>query len=148
MIRICLRHSDPRLFARSVCFIRGGDVAHAEVAWRWVADVHECVSATWREGVRGIVLPMPASKWRIYEVPGEPADVEKWAKEHDGEHYDWPAYFGFTAFRRLKGLLRWWFCFEIAALHAGLRAPHRFDGFDLETVLLRLCAAGVARRVQ
>lgn len=149
MIRVCFRYGDTRLFARLVCLFRGGDSAHCEVAHRWVADVHDCVSASWLDhGVRPKLIGMPASKWRIYEVPGSPDDVRAFLKEHDGAPYDWPAFFGFTLLRRIKGIARWFFCSEVAATLMWLREPHRWDLYDLESVCQLLCKAGIARKIQ
>ena len=67
-------------------------------------------------------------------MPGEALAVVTWAEANDGAPYDWPAFFGFLLLRRLSGMTRWWFCSEVAALHAGLRSPHRFDLYDLESV--------------
>lgn len=135
MIRIAFRYGDRRWFARLVCALRGGDVAHCEVAYEWAGRSHRCVSASWLDhGVRRKVLDLDPAKWRVYEVPGSTMQVANWAAAHEGAHYDWPAFFGFLLLRRLSGMTRWWFCSEVAALQAGLRSPHRFDLFDLESV--------------
>lgn len=132
MIRLCFRYNDTRLFARALCFFRGGDSAHVEVAHRWVGDVYDCVSASWLDGgVRGKLITMPVSKWRVYEVPGSPDEVRRWLKEHDGE--------GFTKMKH---------CCEVAADLLLMRAPHRWKPYEMESVCQLLCKAGVAGRIQ
>ncbi len=168
MIRVAFRYDDTRLFARLVCFLRGGDSAHCEVAYRWPdcpedvysllrgldvtplkGNEHECVSASFLDGgVRSKVIDLPASKWRIYEVPGDPAEVKLWLSLHQGQRYDWPAFIGFTALRRFKGLSQRWFCSEVVAVLLSLRAPHRFDPYDTETVCMQMVDLGLAERVQ
>lgn len=149
MIRICFRYGDTRLFARALCFFRGGDSAHCETAHRWIGDVYDCVSASWLDGgVRPNLITMPVSKWRVYEVPGSPDEVRRWAKDHEGEGYDWPAFFGFGWFRRIKGFTKLKHCCEVAADLMYLRSPNRWEPYDLESVCQLLCKAGVARRIQ
>ena len=80
------------------------------------------------------MIDMDPSKWRVYEVPGDAAQVVTWAETHEGVPYDWPAFFGFLFLRKLSGMTRWWFCSEVVAFHMGLRSPHRFDLYDLESV--------------
>lgn len=126
MIRICFRYGDRRWFARIVCAIRGGDCAHVEVAHRWVADMHDCVSASWMDGgVRGKLIQMHQDRWRVYEVPGNPDDVLAWLKIHEGQGYDFGSYLGFALLRRIRGSTKRWFCSEVAADLMWLRAPHR-----------------------
>ncbi len=149
MIRICFRYGDSRLFARLVCLLRGGDSAHCETAHRWVGDVYDCVSSSWLDdGVRQKLITMPHTKWRIYEVPGNPDDVRQWLKEHDREGYDWLSFFGYGLLRRLSGASRRKTCVEAGADMMWLREPHRWDLFDLESVCIYLCKHGIARRVQ
>lgn len=149
MIRICFRYGDTRLFARVVCALRGGDSAHVEVAHRWAADMHDCVSASWLDGgVRGKLIQMSAAKWRVYEVPGNPDDVRAWLETHAGQGYDWVSFLGFGILRRIRGSARRWFCSEVAADLLWLRAANRWDLFDLESVCQRLCKAGLGRQVR
>ena len=149
MIRICFRFDDTRLFARLVCLLRGGDSAHCETAHRWVGDVYDCVSSSWMDGgVREKVIEMPAGKWRVYEVPGNPEDVKQWLKEHAGEKYDWLGLLGFLVPFRIPGAKRRWFCAEASAENMWLRDPVRWDLFSLESVCLHLCKQGIARRIQ
>lgn len=142
MIRIAFRYDDRRIFARLVILLRGGDSAHCEAAWGWDGTVHDCVSASFLDGgVRGKSIVMPASKWRIYEVPGV-VDPRVYLAKHDEDGYDvlgllgvlW-AGFGHSRNRR--------FCSEACAEMIGLPDPHLFDLRTLESV----CAL-IGRRVQ
>lgn len=142
IIRIAFRRDDPRLFARVVCLLRGGDSAHCEAAHAWDGALHECVSASWLDGgVRGKAIDMPAEKWRIYEVPAAIHPAE-YLRVHDGDGYDvlgllgilWPR-LGHSARRR--------FCSEACAEMLGLPMPHLFDLRTLESV-----CAFIGRRVQ
>lgn len=149
MIRICFRFGDTRLFARLVCWLRGGDAAHCETAHRWVGDVYDCVSSSWLDGgVRGKLITMAHAKWRVYEVPGNPDDVRRWLAEHQGQRYDWIGLLGFVLPWRVPGFKRRWFCSEASADHLWLRDPVRWDLYALESVCQHLCKQGIARRVQ
>jgi hypothetical protein len=141
MLRIAFRYGDSRLFARAVCWWRGGDSAHCEVllgdsvlGGGW----HECLSSSWLDGgVRVKWMPLPADKWRIYEVPfGSVEEARAWAWKHSGEGYDALGLLGFVI-RRVKGLARDWFCSEVAAELMGLRDPWQFDLKLLEAVCAR-----------
>lgn len=137
MIRVAFRYGDSRLFARLVCLFQGGDSAHCEVSIRRVADVHECVSASWIDGgVRVKQMPLPASKWRIYRVDGAPETATAWAAKHSGAPYDWLGLLGFFV-RRIPGFSNAWFCSESAADIMGLTDPHRYDLALLESVCAR-----------
>jgi hypothetical protein len=143
MIRIAFRYGDPRIFARLVCLLQGGDSAHCEVSVRQVADVHECISASFLDGgVRLKTMPLPPEKWRIYELPGDPIAALAWFDAHDGSPYDLLGLAGFV-WRRIKGLRDAWFCSEAAADMIGLRDPWRYDLALLESVCHKL-----GRRVQ
>lgn len=138
MIRIAFRYGDTRLFARLVCLFQGGDSAHCEVSVRQVADVHECISASWMDGgVRAKTMPLPADKWRIYEVPGDPMAAIAWLHAHDGSPYDSLGLLGFI-WRRIKGWRGAWFCSEVAAEILGLTDPWRYDLALLESVCIKL----------
>lgn len=148
MIRICFRHSDSRWFARLVCLLRGGDSAHCETAHRSVGDMYDCVSSSWLDGgVRGKLIQMQHTRWRVYEVPGSPDDVRRWLKEHAGEKYDWLGLLGFLLPFRIKGFARRKFCVECSADHMWLRHPEQWDLVLLESVCLHLCKLGIARRI-
>lgn len=149
MIRICFRYDDTRWFARVVCALRGGDSAHCETAHRWVGDVYDCVGSSWLDdGVRGKLITMSHTKWRVYEVPGNPDDVRQWLKEHQGQGYDWLGLFGFVLPFRIPGFARRWFCAEASADHMWLPRPVIWDLVLLESVCKLLCKQGIARRVQ
>lgn len=149
MIRICFRYDDTRLFARLVCALRGGDSAHCETAHRWIGDVYDCVSSSWLDGgVRGKLITMPHTRWRVYEVPGNPDDVRRWLKEHEGEKYDWLGILGFLLPFRIPGFVRRWFCVEASADHMWLHHPEQWDLVLLESVCRYLCKQGIAQRVQ
>ena len=63
MIRIAFRYGDRRWFARLVCALRGGDVAHCEVAYAQLAIGHLCVSASWLDGgVRSKMIVLDPAK--------------------------------------------------------------------------------------
>ena len=142
-VRVCFRHSDTRLFARVVCWWLRHDAAHCEVAYAWRGDRHDCVSASFMDdGVRGKNIAMPPEKWRVYEMPGDPLEVQAWLDEHDGWKYDTLGLFGFV-WRRVKGWLHRVFCSEACADILGLPEPWRYDPALLESVCARL-----GRRVQ
>lgn len=133
MIRIAFRFSDPRLFARLVCLVQGGDSAHCEVVVDSVGDVHECISASFVDGgVRAKRMSLPPSRWRIYEVPGDVAAARLWLSINEGAPYDALGLAGFVI-RRIKGWTGAWFCSEAAADILGLRDPWRFDLALLES---------------
>lgn len=144
MIRIAFRYNDPRIFARLVCLLQGGDSAHCEVSGEWLGDQHKCVSASFLDkGVRRKWIDMPASKWRIYEFAGAtPDDVEAYLSANDGEGYDWLGLMGFVI-RRIKGFARRKFCSEVGADIMGLPDPWRYDLALLESVCARF-----GRRIQ
>ena len=138
MIRVAFRYGDTRFFARAVCLLQGGDSAHCEVVARSVADVHECISASFLDkGVRMKPMPLPPDKWRVYELPGDPATARAWLALHDGQPYDLLGLAGFVV-RRVRGRSKAWFCSEAAADMLGLRDPHRYDLALLESVCARL----------
>lgn len=144
MIRVAFRYGDPRIFARLVTLLQGGDSAHCEVAYAWQDTYHECVSSSFLDGgIRKKVIDMPATKWRIYELDSvDVAKVEEVYKKYEGSKYDWLGLAGFV-FRRVKGFLKRVFCSEYAAEVVGLDEPHRFDLILLESV----CKL-IGRRVQ
>lgn len=104
MIKVAFRYGDTRLFSRFICWVRGGDVSHCEVIHHTVADVHACVSSSWVDGgVREKIMPLPAHKWRIYEVVGDPLRVRAWLEQHDQEVYGWRKLLVFVTGLRLRG---------------------------------------------
>lgn len=131
-LQIAFRYADTRIFARLVCALRGGDSAHCEASTHRVVDVHHCVSASFLDkGVRPKVMPLPAAKWRVYEMPAEGARGLAWLEKHRGARYDWPGLLGFIV-PWVKHKLSWWFCSEACADILGLQDPHRYDLVRLE----------------
>lgn len=138
MIQVAFRFADSRLFARLVCLLQGGDSAHCEVVVRSVADVHECISASYLDGgVRSKTMPLPAAKWRIYDVPGDPEGARAWLRKHEDQPYDLLGLLGFVI-RRVRGRGDAWFCSEAAAAMLGVRDPWRYDVALLESVCAKL----------
>lgn len=143
MIRVAFRFGDTRRFARLISWWDGSDVAHCEVAGYWTGDVHECVSASWLDGgVRAKNMPLPADKWRIYEMAGDPRHVDAWLGEHDGQGYDWLGLLGFM-WRPIRGMLGRKLCSEACAEMVGIRDGWRFGPAMLEAIVARF-----GRRVQ
>lgn len=136
MIRVAFRYGDKsRIFSRFVCLVQGGDCAHTEISMRCVADVHECVSASWLDGgVRVKTMRLPADKWRIYRIDGDPDAAMAWAVAHAGEGYDLLGLLGFV-FRRIKGWAKLWWCSECNADIIGLQDSWRYDPALLESVV-------------
>ncbi len=141
--RVAFRFGDRRLFARIICALRGGDSAHCEVAGAWAEDgTYECVSASWLDGgVRGKRMPLPAAKWRIYELasPNSPA---AWLHSRAGAGYDLLGLLGIV-FPPVGQSRQRWFCSEAVADVLGLSEPHIFDLRTLESTCARF-----GRRVQ
>lgn len=142
-LQIAFRFGDRRWFARLVCALRGGDSAHCEMSVLRDRDEHHCISASFLDGgVRFKSMPLPASKWRIYEMPDDAVGAIEWLRKHDHDGYDWLGLLGFLA-RRIKGDRKRRFCSEAAAEVLGLPEPHRYDLALLESVCARF-----GRRVQ
>lgn len=90
MIKVAFRYGEERWISRAICWVRGGDTAHCEVIHDSHGDSHACVSASWVDGgVREKTMPLPADRWRIYEVVGDPVRVRTWLREHYGKNYGW-----------------------------------------------------------
>lgn len=103
MIKVAFRFNDDRLVSRLICWVRGGDTAHCEVIHRTVGDVHHCVSASYVDGgVREKIMLLPADKWRVYEVMGDPLRVRAWLEAHDHESYGWLRFLVFIIGLRLN----------------------------------------------
>lgn len=137
MILIAFRHSDPRLFARAVTALRGGDSAHVEAALPLPAEgMHLCVSASFLDGgVRGKVIDIGnADKWRVYRWAGPHLDPLVWLKANDKARYDLLGLIGILAPRvghsRSKR-----FCSETVAEMLLLPDPHSYDLVALERFL-------------
>jgi hypothetical protein len=134
--RIAFRYNDTRLFSRVVCLLRGGDSAHCEVAIEQSDGTHWCVSSSFLDGgVRGKDMPLPADKWRVYEIDAQ-RDPAAWEVEHAGKGYDILGLLG-VAFPPFGHSRRRWFCSEAAADMLGLREPHIYDLRTLESVCAR-----------
>ena len=144
MIRVAFRYNDKRFFARAVTWLRGGDSAHCEAVSKWRGDFNTCTSASFMDdGVRQKQMPLPADKWRIYEIEGIDAkDVDEWFKKHRGKKYDVLGLVGFI-WRRVEGSVRRFFCSEVVADIMGLPEPHLYDLRTLESVCARF-----GRRIQ
>lgn len=142
-LQIAFRYGDRRWFARLVCAIQGGDSAHCEMSVYRDRDQHHCISASFLDdGVRFKVMPLPAAKWRIYEMPQDSTGAIEWLRAHDRDGYDWLGLLGFIV-RRIRGQGDRRFCSEAAAEVLGLRDPWRYDLTLLESVCARF-----GRRVQ
>lgn len=136
-VRVAFRYGDRRLFARLVCWLRGGDSAHCEVASVWTeTGLHHCVSSSWLDGgVRGKWMPLPADKWRVYEIEAT-TDPLAWLAEHRDQGYDRLGLLGIL-WPRLGHSRRRWFCSETAGDVVGLPEPQIFDLRTLESVCQR-----------
>ena len=141
MILIAFRYNDPRLFARIVTAIRGGDSAHVEAAIP-AADGHLtlCVSASFLDGgVRGKVIDITnPHKWRVYRWDGDHADPMEWLKPRMKMGYDLRGLLGIVAeeighsknkmFWRPFGHVRHkMFCSEAGASIVKRPDPHTYD---------------------
>ena len=137
MIKVAFRYADTRLVARLICWVRGGDSAHCEVVHRSVADMHACISASWVDGgVREKIMALPAAKWRIYEVAGDPLRARAWLAEHDGKGYDLMGLLGFIRPWARHSRKRW-FCSEAAANILDMDAAHLYDVRIMESVCIK-----------
>ena len=139
MVRVAFRYGDSRLFSRAVCWFRGGDSAHCEVALDWDHATGEalCFSSSFLDGgVRQKRMPLPPEKWRVYELDVEDLRVWGWFFENNGAGYDILGLFGFV-WRPVRGWLGKWFCSEAAAAMIGLANPEAFDLVLLESVCQR-----------
>ena len=139
MILIAFRHSNTRIFARTVTTLRGGDSAHVEAAVPLNVDgraMHLCVSASFVDGgVRGKVIDIGnPDKWRVYRWTGRHLDPLVWLREHDKAQYDLRGLIGILAppvgHDRTKR-----FCSEAVAEMLLLPDPHTYDLVALERYL-------------
>lgn len=137
MIRVAFRYGDKRIFARAVCWLRGGDSAHCEVSHRWEGEEALCTSASFMDGgVRQKTINLSPDKWRVYEMDISPEDVVKWHRKHQGKKYDVLGLLGFI-WRRVEGSARRFFCSEVSAEIMGLPEPQLYDLRTLESVCIR-----------
>lgn len=140
---VAFRFNDSRLLSRVLAWWQRHDAAHCEVVLAVQGDVHLCASSSWLDGgVRCKSIWLDPAKWRLYDVPRSEAMARAWFDLHAGERYDLLGLAGFV-FRRIKGVLRAWWCSEACAAMAGVADPWRYDVATFES----LCAA-VGRRVQ
>lgn len=139
MLRVAFRYGDPRLFARLVCWFRGGDSAHCEAAPAWdeVTGEYTCISSSFLDGgVRLKRMPLPAEKWRVYEVDVQEVRAWAWYFEHRGEGYDTFGLLGFV-WRPFRGWKDKWFCSEVVAEMMLISKAWAFDLVLLESVCAR-----------
>jgi hypothetical protein len=143
-VRVAFRVGDRRLFARLIHWWDKTDNSHCEVSANWLANgAHRCMSASMLDdGVRAKTLTLTPDKWRVYEVPAEPAVALDWFEQHEGDRYDLLGLFGFVI-RPIKGWLRAWFCSEACAAMLGLPEAWRYTPRSLE-----LHCIAVGRRVE
>lgn len=134
---IAFRYGDDRALARLLAWWQRSDVSHCEAVIRQHAGGGLCVSASWVDGgVRVAQIPMPADKWRIYDVPGG-ALPDQWAAGHVGDGYDWLALIGIYLRPATRGSRRRWYCAEVCAELLGLVESWRWDVASLEAVCRR-----------
>lgn len=132
MLHIAFRYGDRRLFSRFVCWWQSNDASHCELVLSREGEVFECASASYLDhGVRVKHMPLPATKWRIYRIPGDAAAARAWFEAHQGEGYDLFGLLGF-AWRPWRGVERDWWCSEACAAALSWREPWRKDVADLE----------------
>jgi len=136
-LRVAFRYNDPRIFARLVCWVRGGDSAHCEVSDKWTGLSHSCVSASFVDkGVRRKQLWLAPEKWRIYELELSPEVVADWYRKNAGKGYDILGLLGFL-FRRVTGESNKYFCSEAGAAMLGYSNAWAYDLVLLESVCAR-----------
>lgn len=138
MILIAFRHSDPRLFARAVCLLRGGDTAHCESAIP-TGTLAWCVSSSFLDGgVRGKMIDLrDPAKWRVYRVPdGEHLSLDNWLDAHDMQGYDHLGLLGIL-WRPAGHSRSRKFCSEAVAEHLMLATPELYDPRTLEDLVER-----------
>lgn len=147
-VRVCFRYGDYRIASRLICFVRGGDAAHCEAAYHWDGVNHDCVSSSFADrGVRPKMIPMPASKWRIYEVPGDPRRILQWLAKNDHRGYGYLRLLRFLfapARWRVGGPL----CGQAVPEAIGWPDPWLYDPRTLEAACKMLVAIGVAVQIQ
>jgi hypothetical protein len=135
-IKVAFRYGERRFLSRLICWWRGGDSAHCEVAVGEVGQPMRCITASWLDGgVRHKIMPLPPDKWRIYTVTAE-VEPFSWFDQHEGEKYDFLGLLSFVV-SVIRHRKRGWFCSEAAAHIIGLPAAHRFDLVLLEAVCAR-----------
>lgn len=136
IVRVAFRYGDRRLFARLVCLLRGGDSAHCEVAKPILNGQFWCVSSSWLDGgVRYKYMPLPADKWRMYEIDAA-VHPAQWHEANMRKGYDVLGLLGIVL-PPMGHSRRRWFCSEAAADMLGLREPHIYDLRTLESVCAR-----------
>ena len=113
------------------------DYSHCETVLRRVADVYECAGAKFLAGVRRAHLRLAPEDWDAWEIPADVQMASDWLAVHEGDHYDPVGIFGFI-FRRIKGMVRAWFCSEACAAMAGFQDPWRYDVATLRSACMRI----------
>lgn len=134
---IAFRYGDRRWFSRLISWWQKHDAAHCEAAVP-LGSEFICISASKVDGgVRTKTMPLPADKWRLYEVDTPTAAAVDWYYAQRGAKYDWLGLFGFV-WRPLSGRRRAWFCSEAVADILKLPDPWRYDVALLESVVAKL----------
>jgi hypothetical protein len=114
-----------------------GEYSHVEIisGIDTVTGEYLCSSATGRDkGVRTKLMPLPADKWDIIEVPQwDGYEAYSWFIDHHGKAYDYIGDAGFVA--PLKDGKDKWFCSEAVAESVGLSEPWRITPI----MLARIC---------
>lgn len=136
-VLIAFRYDDTRWLSRLICWWRGGDSAHCEVAVGELSDAGmHCISASWVDrGVRHKLMPLPPEKWRVYALTAE-VDPWTWLDAHDHHRYGWAGLLGFV-FPPLLRKPRGWICTRVAAHIIGLPMAHTHDLVALESICAR-----------
>lgn len=138
-MRIAFRYDDRRPLSRLIAWWQRSDVSHCETIIAGSSGAALCVSSSWVDGgVRVKSMPLPADRWRIYELPGGgPIAPDAWAETHAGSGYDWLGLVGIYLRPATRGSRRRWICAEVCAELLGLPEPWRFDVAALEAICRR-----------
>lgn len=126
------RMSGPRgVFNSATCWWLRGPYSHCE----WVFSDGLCGSASLVDrGVRLKRIALDPTKWDVWPVDVNEAQVRAWFEAHEGDPYDVLGVAGFVA-RVLGHSKRRRFCAEAMAESAGYVDPWRFDPCSLASVL-------------
>lgn len=132
-LQVAFRFDDGRAFSRLIAWWQASDVSHCEVVLRTMRDgQHRCASSSWLDGgMRIKTMPLPAEKWRVYEVDRDAAAADRWATDNAGTEYDWLGLIGYLI-RPIRGFAGRTVCSEACAAMLGLHQPWRFTVADLE----------------
>lgn len=118
--------------------------AHRLVCWRTSGPFSHCElidaqgqgwTSSWRDGgVRCKQLDLDSGRWRLVEVPGDPAEALAWFEAHRGQSYDVFGLLGWVLPWRVSDRTRW-FCSEAVAEAMGLAQTWRISPNDLFAML-------------